>query len=59
MINNNVNEGFFLGSEEMVKRKVEMDKYCLYYGYVIWFEFLLCKIDDYKWVIVKVVDRIL
>lgn len=58
-INNNANEGSFPGSEEMVKRKAEMDKYCSHYGYVTWFELPSRKIDDYKRVIAKAVDRIL
>lgn len=58
-INNNANEGSFPGSEEMVKRKAEMDKYCSHYGYVTWFELSSRKIDDYKRVIAKAVDRIL
>lgn len=36
-----------------------MDSYCEKYGFVIWFECLLCKIDSYKWVYVKVVEKVL
>lgn len=56
---NNTNEGSLSGSEEILKKEAEMDKYCMHHGFVAWFELLSRKIDGYKRVHAKAVDRIL
>ncbi|PFX18610.1 Ras-related protein Rab-38 [Stylophora pistillata] len=59
MINNNVDDGPFPGSEEIVKRRAGMDKYCLHHGFATWFELPSCRTDDNKQVVAKAVNRIL